>query len=157
AESPGSTLLDRDAVRAEVASPTYLAGVVEPHDMALVHPGRLAWGLAAAAESLGVRVHEQTHVTGLSRNGSGLDGRTAAGPVVRAGKVALGTNAFPSLVRRTRLYTVPVYDYALVTEPLSAAQREAVGWRGRQGLDDMTNQFHYYRLTSDDRILWGGY
>jgi glycine/D-amino acid oxidase-like deaminating enzyme len=156
-ESPGSTFLDRDAMRAEIDSPTYLAGVVEPHDTALVDPARLAWGLAAAAESLGVRIHEQAHVTGLARNGAGLDVRTGAGPVVRAGRVALGTNAFPALVRRARLYTVPVYDYVLMTEPLTSAQLDSVGWRGRHGLDDMTNQFHYYRLTSDHRILWGGY
>jgi glycine/D-amino acid oxidase-like deaminating enzyme len=56
-----------------------------------------------------------------------------------------------------RPYGVPVYDYALVTEPLSATQLEAVGWRNRQGVGDVANQFHYYRLTADDRILWGGY
>ncbi len=56
-----------------------------------------------------------------------------------------------------RLYTVPVYDYVLVTEPLTPAQRESIGWRNRQGIEDMANQFHYYRLTADDRILWGGY
>jgi glycine/D-amino acid oxidase-like deaminating enzyme len=76
---------------------------------------------------------------------------------VRAARVALGTNAFPSLVRRLRLHTVPVYDYALMTEPLTPQQLDAIGWRGRQGMDDMTNQFHYFRMTSDDRILWGGY
>jgi glycine/D-amino acid oxidase-like deaminating enzyme len=156
-EAPGSTFLDRDAMRAEIDSPTYLAGVVEPHDTALVDPARLAWGLAAAAESLGVRIHEQTHVTGLSRSGAGLDVRTSHGPVVRARRVALGTNAFPALVRRARLYTVPVYDYVLMSEPLTPTQLDSVGWRGRHGLDDMTNQFHYYRLTSDNRILWGGY
>jgi glycine/D-amino acid oxidase-like deaminating enzyme len=79
------------------------------------------------------------------------------GPVVRARRVALGTNAFPALVRRVRLHTVPVYDYVLTTEPLSPVQRKSIGWAGRQGLDDMTNQFHYYRLTRDGRILWGGY
>jgi glycine/D-amino acid oxidase-like deaminating enzyme len=157
AASPGARFLDRDAMRAEVASPTYLAGVHEPHDMALVHPAKLAWGLAAAAESLGVRIHEQTAVSGVSRSGAGLDVRTRSGNVVHARHVALGTNAFPSPVRRLRLYTVPVYDYALMTEPLSAGQMASVGWAGRQGLDDMTNQFHYYRLTADGRILWGGY
>ena len=120
-------------------------------------PARLAWGLAAVAESLGVRIHEGTHVSALSSAGAGLEVRTDAGQVVRAGRVALGTNAFPSLVRRVRMHTVPVYDYALMTEPLSPAQLDSVGWRGRQGLDDMTNQFHYFRMTADHRILWGGY
>jgi glycine/D-amino acid oxidase-like deaminating enzyme len=157
AHNPRATYLDTDALRAEVSSPTFLAGVHEPHDTALVDPARLAWGLARVAESLGVRIHEQTHVAGLSRHGAGIDVRTTAGPVVRAARVALGTNAFPALVRRVRLHTVPVYDYALMTEPLSAEQRDAIGWRGRQGLDDMTNQFHYFRMTHDHRILWGGY
>jgi glycine/D-amino acid oxidase-like deaminating enzyme len=157
AENPEATYRDQDAIRAEVSSPTFLGGVFEPRDNALVDPARLAWGLAAAAESLGVRIHEHTPVSGLARSGAGLDVRTGSGAVVRAGRVALGTNAFRSLVRRVRLHTVPVYDYALMTEPLSSAQLDAIGWRGRQGLDDMTNQFHYFRMTRDDRILWGGY
>jgi glycine/D-amino acid oxidase-like deaminating enzyme len=76
---------------------------------------------------------------------------------VRARQAALATNAFPGLLRRTRPYTVPVYDYVLVTEPLSAPQLESIGWRNRQGVGDSGNQFHYYRRTADDRILWGGY
>jgi len=69
----------------------------------------------------------------------------------------LATNAFPSLLRRYRLLTVPVYDYALMTEPLTPAQRESVGWTNRQGLGDSANRFHYFRLTADHRVLWGGY
>jgi glycine/D-amino acid oxidase-like deaminating enzyme len=69
----------------------------------------------------------------------------------------LGTNAFPTLLRRLRLHTVPVYDYVLMTEPLSTAQLDAIGWAHRQGVGDTANQFHYYRLTADNRILWGGY
>ncbi len=71
--------------------------------------------------------------------------------------MVLGTNAFPSLLRRLRLMTVPVYDYVLMTEPLSAEQRASIGWAHRQGVGDASNMFHYYRLTRDDRILWGGY
>ncbi len=82
--------------------------------------------------------------------------RTARGSV-RSERVALATNVFPSLLRRARLLTVPIYDYALVTEPLRPAQQAAVGWRNRQGLADMANQFHYIRPTADDRILFGGY
>jgi glycine/D-amino acid oxidase-like deaminating enzyme len=50
-----------------------------------------------------------------------------------------------------------VYDYVLMTQPLSAEQKESIGWNGRQGLADLANQFHYSRLTADDRILYGGY
>ncbi len=154
---PEGDYLDRDAIRAEVASPTYLAGLWTRDGNALVDPARLAWGLADAAESLGVRIHEHTRVAGLDRDGDAMVVRTVGGQAVRADRVALGTNAFPSLVRRVRWHTVPVYDYALMTEPLSAEQLASVGWRHRQGIDDVGNQFHYYRLTADNRILWGGY
>jgi glycine/D-amino acid oxidase-like deaminating enzyme len=152
----GGVFLDTAAMRAEVNSPSYLAGAWDKNGTALVHPAKLAWGLAAACERLGVRVFEHTPVLGLSCDASGARLRVADG-VLRARRVALGTSAFPSLVRRLRLYTVPVYDYVLVTEPLSAAQLAAVGWRNRQGISDSGNQFHYYRLTPDNRILWGGY
>lgn len=155
-EEPGQ-FLDRDAVRAHLASPTYLAGVHEPDETAMVDPARLAWGLARAAESLGVRIAEGVRVAGLSTAGSGVEVTTADGAVIRAGRVALGTNAFPSLVRRTRLHTVPVYDYALMTEPLTDDQLDSLGWASRAGVGDLANQFHYYRLSADNRILWGGY
>jgi glycine/D-amino acid oxidase-like deaminating enzyme len=50
-----------------------------------------------------------------------------------------------------------VYDYALMTEPLSSERLASIGWTGRFGITDSARQFHYYRKTSDDRILWGGY
>ncbi|KQU65546.1 FAD-dependent oxidoreductase [Phycicoccus sp. Root101] len=153
----GGTFLDRDAMRAELDSPTYLAGVHTPDETAMVDPARLAWGLAAAAESLGVRIVERAKATGLDRDGAGMRLTTDRGHDLRAARVALGTNAFPSLLRRTRLHTVPVYDYVLMTEPLSAEQLESIGWGSRAGVGDMANQFHYYRLTDDNRILWGGY
>jgi glycine/D-amino acid oxidase-like deaminating enzyme len=53
--------------------------------------------------------------------------------------------------------TVPVYDYVLMTEPLSDEQRASIGWANRQGVGDLANQFHYSRLTRDGRILYGGY
>ena len=52
---------------------------------------------------------------------------------------------------------VPVYDYVLMTEPLTPDQRASIGWEGRFGMSDSGNQFHYFRLSADDRILWGGY
>jgi glycine/D-amino acid oxidase-like deaminating enzyme len=148
--------LDAEAVRGLVSSPTYLAGLLGDEPLALVDPARLSWGLARAAEELGVRIFEHSPVAGLTRTGGRLAVTTPRAEVA-ARKVALGTNAFPSLVRRTRLHTVPVYDYVLMTEPLTESQRDAVNWRNGAGIDDVANQFHYYRMTADNRILWGGY
>jgi glycine/D-amino acid oxidase-like deaminating enzyme len=149
-------VLDEAGVRREVASPTYLAGVWEHGTTAMVEPARLAWGLRRAVLDAGVRIHEGSPVVGLDADGRALRLRTPEG-LVEARQVLLGTNAFPPLLRRLRLHTVPVYDYVLMSEPLSAAQKAAVGWAHRQGVGDASNLFHYYRLTRDDRILWGGY
>lgn len=149
-------LLDRDAMQAEVHSPTYVGGLWRKDRAAMIDPARLAWGLKAVAEAAGVRIYEHTKATKLERDGVGVLVTTPLGKV-RAGRVALGTNAFPPLLRSMSHYIVPVYDYCLCTEPLTPAQLDLIGWRNRQGLSDTNNQFHYYRLTEDNRIIWGGY
>jgi glycine/D-amino acid oxidase-like deaminating enzyme len=149
-------VLDEAAVRAEVDSPTYLGGLWLRSGAAMVDPGRLAAGLGDAALALGVRIYERSPATSLEARGAGVDVLTAAGKV-GARRVLLATSAFPPLLRRLRRYLAPVYDYVLVTGPLSQSQLRAIGWERRQGLDDRSNQFHYYRLTPDDRILFGGY
>ncbi|MEW9534425.1 NAD(P)/FAD-dependent oxidoreductase [Microbispora sp. NPDC049125] len=148
--------LDRERVRAEVDSPTYLGGLWDRDGVALVDPARMAWGLRDACARLGVRIFERTPVRSVEDAGRLLELATPLG-VVRAGRVALGTGAFPPLLRRLKHFLVPVYDYALMTEPLSDSQLASIGWRGRQGVGDSANRFHYYRLTGDNRILWGGY
>jgi glycine/D-amino acid oxidase-like deaminating enzyme len=149
-------LLERDAIRAEVDSPTYLAGLWHRGESALVDPARLAWGLRRAAVEEGVRIFERSPARRLRRDGAGVKLDTDEGSL-RADRAVLATNAYPPLVRSVRRYVIPVYDYVLVTEPLGAERRAAIGWERRQGLADSGNRFHYYRLTPDDRILWGGY
>ncbi|HSE80513.1 MAG TPA: FAD-binding oxidoreductase [Gaiellaceae bacterium] len=149
-------LFDRDAVQAEVASPTYLGGLWDKTDAALVDPGRLATGLADAAAAAGVRLHERSPATKLEDDGAGVRVLTPGGRV-RARRVLMATSAYPPLLRAIRRYVAPVYDYALMTEPLSPERRRSIGWKRRQGIGDCANQFHYYRLTQDERILWGGY
>jgi glycine/D-amino acid oxidase-like deaminating enzyme len=149
-------LLDGPAAQELVRSPSYLGALRDRSGTALVEPARLAWGLREACRSLGVRIYEQTPVLGIARAGSAVVVGACTGGV-RAHQVVLATNAFPPLLARLRLMTVPVYDYVLATEPLSASQLDAVGWAGREGVGDAANLFHYYRLTRDNRIVWGGY
>ena len=155
-DTTSEDFLDATALREQVNSPTYLGGTWERDETAMVDPARLAWGLAAAAETAGVRIIEMTVVTRIRRRGDHIE-LTTTGGAVRASRVALATNVFPSLLRRIRLHTVPVYDYVLATEPLSDEQLDSIGWKNRQGIGDSGNLFHYYRLTADNRILWGGY
>jgi glycine/D-amino acid oxidase-like deaminating enzyme len=159
AEQDGGEFLDADAVRREVDSPTYRAGLWDRDGAVMVHPAKLAWGLARAAESLGVRIHEGTPARGIASAPGASHPLIVStdGGTVTTRQVVLGTNAFPSLVKRARPYVVPVYDYAIVTEPLTDAELASIGWAHRQGIGDSGNQFHYYRLTADNRILFGGY
>ena len=122
----------------------------------MANPAQLAWGLRRACLELGVRLFEHTPAIDLQDSEGSMLVRTPYGKVF-SNRVALATNAFPPLVKSLTQYIVPVYDYVLVTEPLSAEQRASIGWQGRQGLSDTNNQFHYYRTTADGRILWGGY
>ncbi|MBM2615535.1 FAD-dependent oxidoreductase [Actinoplanes sp. LDG1-06] len=177
------TLLSAEEGRADVHSPTYLGGLRIHESGGLVDPAALTFGLARLAGSLGARRHDNSPIIAIKNDkscvsvevepgGRGVaDGRDAVGgdagmhrasggrnvARVRARRVLIATNAFPSPLKRVRPYVLPVYDHVLVTEPLSAAQWESVGWAERQGLTDNGNQFHYYRPTADGRILWGGY
>lgn len=148
--------LDAQQVRAEANSPTYLAGLFSPDTCAIVHPGKLAVELARACSEAGVQIYEGTNATGLESDGDTLRVATAASTIT-ARQMVLATNVFPSLLRRNRLRIVPVYDYVLATVPLTDEQLARIGWQGRQGIGDCANQFHYYRLTMDNRIVWGGY
>lgn len=150
-----SELLDSREVRQRVDSPLYTAGLLDPH-VALVNPAELAWGLARVAEQLGVKIHENSPVSSLTDQGSSVAVGVSQG-VMKAQTVLLATNAYPPLLRRLRHYLVPVYDYVLMTEPLTADQKQSVNWKGREGIGDSGNQFHYYRMTNTDRILFGGF
>jgi len=148
--------LEGDALREYIDSPLWSSGVWQP-DYALLDPARLVWGLRRACLDAGVRIVERTEVTDLdARPADGIRLTTPYG-VVRARRVALATNVFPPLLRRLGLSMVPVYDYALTTEPLTHDQLASIGWTGEHGVTDAGNQFHYIRKTDDDRILFGGY
>jgi glycine/D-amino acid oxidase-like deaminating enzyme len=149
-------LLNQEQIQARIKSPIYKGALWDPDGTALVDPARLVWGLERACISLGVKIFENSHVDRLERTKNGMIVYSPYGSVY-APKVALATNVFKSLIKRAHKYVVPVYDFQLVTEPLTAEQMQSIGWSEREGLSDAGNQFHYYRLTKDNEILWGGY
>ena len=156
-DDPEVVTLDAEQVRARIKSPTFLGGDFSPRENANIHPAKLAAELARHASAIGVEVHEDTRVERLDGSEQDPIRLTTSRGVVTADRVALCTNVFPSLLKRYRFHTIPVYDYVLMTEPLTDEQLASIGWEGREGLADMANQFHYSRLTKDNRILWGGY
>ena len=149
-------LLDGEEARGIVNSPTYLGAIYGPGGTALVNPAQLAWGLRRGAEAAGVQIFENSPASGLTQHGPGVQVRTERGSIV-APKAIVATNAYGTPLSRVKRYIIPVYDHVLMTEPLTTDQLGSIGWSGREGVGDWANQFHYYRLSEDNRILWGGY
>ena len=156
-------LLDRDGTYAELRCERYLGSLLNPH-CGILDPVLLVEGLRREALRDGVAIHERTRVESIDPDGGGVRLRTAAGEgaaggasgEVRARKVILATNAYTHhLFPRLRSRFIPLYDYILVSDPLTPEQKEAIGWRNRQAVTDCRTFFKYYRLTADDRILWG--
>ena len=137
-------LLDKSAIQALVKSPIY-EGALSDHDgTALVDPARLVWGLEKACLSLGVKIYEHSKVEELIQDQDTVIVKSAYGSI-RANKVALATNIYTPLIKSVKKYVIAVYDFQLVTQPLTAAQLDSIGWIGREGLSDAGYQVHYYR------------
>jgi glycine/D-amino acid oxidase-like deaminating enzyme len=151
---------DRDSVREQVNSPLVFAGLWERGGQdGVVDPARLCWGLKdVLVNQLGVRIFEGTKLVGIEPLGDKAMKARCEGGIIRSEKVLLATNAFTSTVSKIRRSVIPVWDYQIATEPLTDEQLERVGWgkRSRHALVDDVNMFHYFRLTKDNRITWGG-
>ncbi len=147
--------LDQAGVQAEVHSPIFHAGVWSRQRSGTIHPGKLVRELRRVALELGVRVYENTPLVGNRKAGAGIVADTPRARIT-ARRVLLATNAYAAGHRRIRRRVAAIRDRIVVTEPLSAAQKDAIGWQHRQGIYDTRTQLNYMRLTPDDRILFGG-
>jgi glycine/D-amino acid oxidase-like deaminating enzyme len=147
-------LLTREEMQAEVHSPLYIGGL-EVRGGGILDPARFTDGLRREAERLGVRVFERTRVEAIEADGAGVR-LTANGATLRARRAVLATSAYTHhLLPQVRHRFIPLYDYIMVSEPLTAAQWDSIGWKGRQGITDGRTFFNYYRPTADGRVLWG--
>lgn len=149
------TILTGDALKEKLDSPVYSAGLFEP-GYGLVNPAKVVSELRRVCLLQGIIIQEHTPVTNLSRDGATILLQTAYANI-RAAQVILATNSAKPLLKRLSMSFIPIYDYSLVTEPLSSDQWASIGWTGRHGLADSGNQFHYSRKTADNRMLWAGY
>lgn len=143
----------RGQLREQVRSERYGDALFERNALHF-NPLAYARGLAAAATEQGVRVHEDSPVVGLERDGAGWRVRTTQGEV-RAEKVVLACGGYlAGLHRRVDASVLPIATYVMVTEPLGARMDEVL--RTRAAIYDSRFAFDYYRPTPDGRLLWGG-
>jgi glycine/D-amino acid oxidase-like deaminating enzyme len=155
------TWYDRDAIREQVNSPLFHAGLRYQDGLCgVVDPARICWGLKSVLlNRLGVRIFEGTRM--IKVNPVGKIGMKAVcdGGVIHSDKVLLATNAYTSSIGKIRNSVIPVWDYQIATEPLTDEQLDKINWgkpESRHALGDQVNMFHYFRLTRDNRITWGG-
>ncbi|RLA02910.1 MAG: FAD-dependent oxidoreductase, partial [Gammaproteobacteria bacterium] len=151
---------DKDSLRKQVNSPIFHAAVWDQSgEDGVIDPARLCWGLKdVLSNQLGVRIYEGTPLKSVGPLGSNQMKAVCEGGVITSDKVLMATNAFTSSIGKIRRSVLPVWDYQIATEPLTDEQMEIIGWgkRSRFALADYVNMFHYFRLTKDNRITWGG-
>ena len=152
-------ILDAQRVRDEVRSERFHGGLLYKRS-GQMHMGRFAHGVATAAERRGAQIHTDTCVQRLERLAKGQPHllHTTRGRI-RARQVLLATGAtrhggyrsFGWLRRRI----VPIGSFIVVSEPLGAARANAL-LAGRRTYVTIANIHHYFRLTADHRLIFGG-
>lgn len=148
-------LVPRSRLRDEIGSGYYHGGLVDPQGAGL-HVGKFVRGLAAAADRAGASLHERAAVTRLKRvSGETHDVITSRG-TVRASKVLVATNGYTGqALPWYRRRIVPVGSYIIVTEPLEPDLIEQL-MPTRRMASDSKNLLYYFRITPDQRMLFGG-
>lgn len=146
--------LEGAALEEHILSDSFRSGIFDPH-LCVLNPAKLARGLKTVVEGMGVRIYEQTPLEEM-RDGSSLRLRTPGG-TVQARQVVLAVNGYGASLGFHKARVLPVQTYIVATEPLDEAQLDAIGWRNkRASLETFRNFIHYFRLTADNRILFGG-
>lgn len=155
---PDVRVLGADEVRSEVQSDRFVGGLLYPRS-GQMHVGRFAQGLARAAIRQGAQVHTKTRVNRVERVQGQVHRLHTDRGVVRANQVLLATGAsrhggygsFGWLRRRI----VPIGSFIVVTEPLGAERAQAL-LAHRRTYITIANIHHYFRLTDDHRLVFGG-
>lgn len=126
-------------------------GALVLHDTARVQPAKLVRGLAEVVERLGVRIYEQTAVTGIAPGRVTTDRGT-----VRAPRILRATEGFTAGLPGLRREWLPLNSAQIVTEPLPEALWEQIGWRDGELLADASHAYCYAQRTREGRIAMGG-
>ncbi len=149
----GIEWIDQAKARVEINSPIVLGAWWEPR-CGILNPAKHVRELKRVAQASGAIVHEQSPVIEINRAAK-FTLRTPQG-TVSADKIVFATNAYSHLIPELKRKQVPAFTHMVITEPLTPAQLDSIGWRKRSGLEDARNLVHYLRLTIDNRIAIGG-
>jgi gamma-glutamylputrescine oxidase len=147
-------MLDETGIRREIASERYVGGLLD-NNGGHIHPLNLALGEAEAIRNHGGRIYEESEVISVDY-GNPYQVKTAKGQVT-AKFVIFAGNAYlaPHLEPRLTRLSIPCGSQIVATEPLSADKALALLPNNRC-VEDCNYLLDYYRLTADNRLLYGG-
>lgn len=144
----------REEIRALVATDDYHGGSLDSRGGHL-QPLRLALGIAHAAVRAGARLHAHSNVLSVKRCGNAWRVETPTGSVTADAVLLAGGGYLAGIDRRVEAHVMPINNYVATTAPLGRARAEAL-IRDRLAVSDSRFVVYYYRVTPDDRLLFGG-
>jgi glycine/D-amino acid oxidase-like deaminating enzyme len=143
-------LLAPDEVTERIRVDKPLGALYSPDNYA-VDPARMVFELAKAVMALGVQVYTNARATDLEPGALLVAGRR-----VRARSTVIATEGYTAAQSRHRRSVLPINSSQLVTEPLTDAQWDEIGWGGYESLAGAAHTFFYSKRTHDGRIAIGG-
>jgi gamma-glutamylputrescine oxidase len=121
----------------------------------LLHPGMLLRGLAQSVCQRGGEIYGETRVVEITKTQPATV-RMVHGETITADHVVLATNGYSQHLGFMQGRILPVHLQLVLTEPLEPEAFDVLGWAGREAIIDSRRLFNYFRLTEDNRILFGG-
>jgi glycine/D-amino acid oxidase-like deaminating enzyme len=151
-------IIPAKALKSEIGSDIYFGGMVD-ETSAGVNPARYVHGLAKAALRRGACLFDHAPVTRVARSSNGASGsfriETPRGSLT-AKEVLLASGAYTTAATPAlRKKVIPIGSYIIATEILSDQLAAELSPRNRM-IYDSKHFLHYYRLTPDNRMLFGG-
>lgn len=145
--------LDRSDIRHEIGSERYLGGLLD-RSGGHIHPLNLALGEAAAIESLGGVIYEQSPAKRIERSMSPVV-HTVAGQVTAKFVVVAGNAYLGGLVPELAAKSMPCGSQVIATEPLDAELAQQL-LPSDYCVEDCNYLLDYFRLSADKRLIYGG-
>ena len=146
-------LISPDQAQERIRVTKVLGGLYTP-DGASIHPGRLVRGLARAVEAHGGTIYEQTEVTQF-HGGANARLITPGGELRASKAIVLAGEAYLTRFPKLHRSLLPVYSLICLTEPLTDAQWNSIGWKLGENVASARSSVVYLTRTPDGRVLFG--
>lgn len=148
-------VVERADLRSEIGTDAYFGGMVVERSAGL-HPGKLVAGLVRLALDAGAGLHEETRALQVRPQADGRKVVETSRGAILARDVIVGTNGYTgSLTPSLRRRLLSIGSFIIVTDPLPPGLAAELSPRGRMFFDTK-NFLYYWRLTPDNRMLFGG-